>query len=149
MADENTLVAVDSLVANEFHVELNGERMAGVFRISGLVSFKLSLEGSEATMGKVHEPFTLVKMVQRDGNNVFNQWLRESVTTGSGSTRPRRTLAVVAVDDGVETRRWTANGAWISEVRYSEFDTGSSEMVEEIVTIHYDELQETWSATTG
>lgn len=147
MAEENTMVAVDSLVANEFHVELNGEALHGVFRVSGLTTFRLEAEGGETTMEKVLVPFTLFKMVQRDGNSTFNKWLRETLATGRGHTRPRRTLAIVAVDDGVETRRWTAKGAWISEVRYSEFDTGSSEMVQEMVTVHYDELEETWPAT--
>jgi hypothetical protein len=51
------------------------------------------------------------------------------------------------VDDGVETRCWTVKGAWISEVSYSHFNTASSEMVEETVTIQYDDLEESWPAT--
>ena len=140
MTSENTMVAVDSLVANEFHVELEGEKLLGVFRIDGLTTFKID-DGK-----REFEPFQLVKMVQRDGNNPFNKWLRETVTT-MGSDRPRRELAVVAVDDGVETRRWVIKGAWISEVNYSSFDTASSEMVEESVIIYYDDLEEIWSAT--
>ena len=146
MSDDAAIVEIDSLVANEFEVEIEGEKLPGIFRIGGLVSFKL--DGTdENSMQNLHPPFTLVKMVQRDGNSVFNKWLRESITTKPGVSRPRRTVAVVAIDDGVETRRWTAKGAWISGVSYSDFDTGSSEMVEEIITIHYDELVETWPAT--
>lgn len=141
MTDENTMVAVDSLVANEFHVELEGEKLLGIFRVDGLTSFKIDASGQ-----REYEPFQLVKMVQRDGNNAFNKWLRETVTT-VGADRPRRELAVVAVDDGVETRRWVIKGAWISEVYYSSFDTASSEMVEETATIYYDALEEFWSAT--
>ncbi len=144
MSEDTTVV--DSLVANEFEIEIEGEKLAGVFRLSGLVSFKLD-GTSENNMRAVHEPFTLVKMVQRDGNNLFNKWLRESTDATAGSDRPRRTLAVVAIDDGVEIRRWTLNGAWIAAVSYSDFDTGSSEMIEETVTVHYDDLVETWSAT--
>ena len=140
MTDENTMVAVDSLIANEFYVELDGEKLLGVFRVNGLTSFKINGGKRE------FEPFQLVKMVQRDGNNPFNKWLRETVRA-VGSDRPRRELAVVAVDDGLETRRWVVNGAWISEVRYFSFDSASSEMVEESVTIHYDGLEEIWSAT--
>jgi len=135
------MVAVDSLVANEFEVELSGERLLGVFRIDGLVTFQLNDAGE-----KLMPPFQLVKMVQRDANNPFNKWLRETTST-LGSDRPRRELAVVAVDDGIETRRWTVKGAWISEIRYSSFDSGSSEMVEEVVTIHFDSIEESWPAT--
>ncbi len=144
---QDTMIAVDSLVANEFAVELDGETLTGVFRVSGLTTFKLTSHGSETTMERVREPFTLVKMVQRDGNNPFNKWLRETVTKTSGS-RPRRDITVMAVDDGVETRRWAFRGAWISEVRYSDFDSSTTEMVEEIITIHYDSLTESWPATS-
>lgn len=146
MSDDAAMVAVDSLVANEFDVEIDGEKLLGIFRVSGLVSFKL--DGTDENNAQVVQPpFVLAKMVQRDGNNTFNKWLRETVNTGPGEAHPRRTVAVVAVDDGTETRRWTAEGAWISEVRYTDFDTGSSDMVEEVVTIHYDTLTETWPAT--
>lgn len=145
MGEVNKMVAVDSLVANEFEVELDGQKVAGVFRISGFVPFKIS--GSTPTqMQPVHEPFVLAKMVQRDGKNAFNKWLRETVAAKNSSERPRRTLAIVAVDDGVETRRWTARSAWICEVRYSDFDSASNLMVEEIFTIHYDAIEETWSS---
>lgn len=145
MSDHMT--AVDSLIANEFAVELEGERLHGVFRVAGLVTFKMDAEGGETSMEQLRPPFQLAKMVQRDGNNPFNKWLRETVNTSEGHMRPRRTLAVVAVDDGVETRRWTINGAWISEIAYSAFDSASSEMVEEILTIHYDSMTESWPAT--
>lgn len=149
MTDEqhDVMVAVDSLVANEFAVELDGETMSGVFRVSGLTTFKLASHGSETTMERVREPFWLVKMVQRDSNNPFNKWLRETISKTSGS-RPRRNLTIVAIDDGVETRRWAFEGAWISEVRYSDFDTSGGDMVEEIITIHYDSMTETWPATS-
>jgi phage tail-like protein len=122
-------------------VEIEGEKLLGVFRVDGLITFMLDDDGN-----RVHQPFQLVKMVQRDGNNPFNKWLRETIDT---KIKPRRELAIVAIDDGVETRRWTIKGAWISKVSYSSFDTASSEMVEEIITVRYDELQETWSATAN
>jgi phage tail-like protein len=146
VSDENTVIAVDSLIANEFQVLINDEVMQGVFRVSGLTTFQLDPQGGEATMERQYPPFKLIKMVQRDGNNPFNKWLRETRVTDD-RTRPRRTLTIVAIDDGVETRRWTVKGAWIREVTYSDFDTGSSEMIEEIVTVHYDDIDETWSAT--
>lgn len=140
MSDENTMVAVDSLVANEFQVEIGGEVLTGIFRVAGLTTF-------QASGGGEHKSLTLVKMVQRDGNNVFNKWLRESVKNAPTGQSPTRTLAVVAIDDGIEIRRWIMSGARITSVRYSDFDTGSSEMVEEIVAIAYDTLEEKWSAT--
>lgn len=141
--DASSMIAVDSLVANEFSVEIEGEVMLGVFRVTGFTPFKLVITAG-AGPSPVQTPFMIAKMVQRDANNAFNTWLRETVATSSSDDRPRRTLALVAIDDGVETRRWTINGAWISAVSYTDFDTGSSEMVEEIVTIHYDSITETW-----
>lgn len=143
---EDTMIAIDSLVANEFEVELDGEKLPGIFRVSGLVSFKL--DGTdESGAYRVQSPVVITKMVQRDGNNAFNRWLRETIKASAGQPRPRRTIEVVAVDDGVEIRRWTLRGAWIKEVRYSDFDTGSSQMIEEIVTIQFGELEESWPAT--
>ena len=37
-------INVDSLIANEFAVEINGEPMSGVFSVSGLVSFMLECD---------------------------------------------------------------------------------------------------------
>ncbi|MFW5692144.1 MAG: phage tail protein [Chloroflexota bacterium] len=142
MAEESRIIAVDSLVANEFEVQIDGETLLGIFRVEGLSTFLLDDNGE-----RVSVPFRLIKMVQRDGNNVFNSWLRE--TLKGGTARPRRTVAIVAIDDGVETRRWTVNNAWIASVSYSPFDSASSEMVEEIVTIAYDSIEESWPATPG
>jgi hypothetical protein len=142
----NTIVAVDSLVANEFEVHLEGERLLGVFRIMGLTPYKIDLHAPNS--GLIREPFQLAKMVQRDGNSPFNRWLRETVSDREGRGRATRTLAIVAIDDGVETRRWTVKGAYIIGVTYSPFDSGSSEMVEELVTVHYEDIEESWPATT-
>jgi phage tail-like protein len=144
-AAQSHIHAIDSLSANEFVVEVEGQRLGGVFRITGLVSFKLDVKGT-SSLKTLKEPFKIVKMVQRDPNNPFNQWLIESINAKDDIVRPRRTLSIVAVDDGVEIRRWTVNGAWISEVRYSDFDSGSSELVEETITIQWDDLEETWLA---
>lgn len=140
MTDQIGIIALDSLVANEFEVQLDGETVSGIFRVGGLTTFKLDQDGD-----RVHEPITLIKMVQRDGNSKVNKWLRE--TTAYGSDKPRRTLAILAIDDGTEIRRWTLNGAWIQQVAYSAFDTASTEMVEEVLTIYYDSIEESWSAT--
>ncbi|HLU11447.1 MAG TPA: phage tail protein, partial [Oceanobacillus sp.] len=61
--------------------------------------------------------------------------------------RPLRTLEIIALDDGVETRRWKIKGAWISEISYSDFDSGSSELVQETLVIHYEDVEETWMTT--
>lgn len=133
---------VDSLVANEFAVEINGQVTDGIFGVRGLVSFKIDENGK-----RVKPAFDIVKMVQRDGNNVFNKWLRETIASRDSDNRPKRDVAIVAIDDGLETRRWTVKGAYITAVRYSDYDTGWSEMVEEIYTIAYSDIEETWSAT--
>jgi hypothetical protein len=135
--------AIDSLTANEFAVELDGERLSGIFRVTGLIPFKLDARTSSAPK-PVREPFKISKMVQRDPNNPFNRWLRETTAAKADIARPTRTLAIIAVDGGVEIRRWTIKDAWISEVTYSDFDTGSGELVQEIVTIQWAEAEETW-----
>jgi phage tail-like protein len=138
-----SLQAVDSLVANEFAVEIEGERVSGIFRVTGLVSFKLDVR-TTTSLKIVQEPFKIVKMVQRDPNNPFNRWLRETTSAKDDILRPKRSLSIIAIDDGVETRRWTVREAWISEVSYSEFNTASSEMVEETLTIQYEVIEESW-----
>lgn len=148
MPDEMTTTAavhIDSLSANEFEVRLNGEKIGGVFRLSDLVPFKLEVKPSLTKI--VREPFKLCKMVQRDPQLPFNVWLRESIDAKDDLVRPTRTLEILAIDDGEEIRRWTVQGAWIAEVTYSDFNTASNELIEETVTIHYDDINETWHAT--
>jgi hypothetical protein len=138
--------ALDSLSANEFAVELENERAAGVFRVSGLITFKLDVKPSLTKIAR--EPFKLVKMVQRDPQLPFNRWIRETAQAKDDIVRPMRTLDIIALDDGTETRRWKVKGAWISEISYSDFDTGSSELVQETLTIYYDEIEEGWMSTS-
>ncbi|MFQ3567889.1 MAG: phage tail protein [Aggregatilineales bacterium] len=135
---------IDSLSANEFTVELDGEPASGIFRVAGLTTFKLDVK---APMTKTaREPFTITKMVQRDPQLPFNRWLRESLSARDDIVRPLRTLDIIAIDNGVETRRWRIKGAWISQVSYSEFNTASSELVEETLTIHYEDVEDIWAA---
>lgn len=135
-------VAVDSLTANEFAVEIEGERASGIFRVTGLTPFKLDVKPS---MTKVlREPLKIAKMVQRDPNNPFNRWLQDSTRSKEDIIRPTRRLAIVALDEGVETRRWEVIGAYIVEVTYSEFNTAARDLVEEVLTIMYERIDEVW-----
>jgi hypothetical protein len=147
MADETNALAVhiDSLSANEFEVLIDGERLQGVFRVSGMIPFKLEVKPSLTKI--VRNPFKLSKMVQRDPELAFNRWIRETIAARDDIVRPTRTLAILAVDDGVETRRWTVKEAWISEISYSDFNSGSSDLIEETVTIHYDDIEEKWQTS--
>ncbi len=148
MPDEimtTTAVQIDSLSANEFEVRLNGEKLNGVFRVSGLVPFKLEVKPALTKL--VREPFKLSKMVQRDPQLPFNLWLRDTIAAKDDIVRPTRTLEILAIDDGQETRRWIVQGAWISEVTYSDFNTASNELIEETVSIHYEDILETWHIT--
>jgi len=138
----SSAVQIDSLIANEFAFEINGESVNGVFSVTGLTTFATDDDGN-----RIKPAFEVSKMVQRDGNNTFNTWLRETMDTRDGDERPRRDVTVVAVDDGVVTRRWTAKGAWIKAVNYSRFDSSSFEMIEETFTIAYDDIEEEWPAT--
>lgn len=140
---DNGIQAIDSLVANEFQVQIDGQPASGIFGISGLVTFKLDVKTTTA-LKKVTEAFTLTKMVQRDPNNVFNTWIRETFAAGDDISRPTRTLSIHAIDDNVETRRWIVKGAWISQIGYSDFNSASGEMVEETVTIQYEDIEEVW-----
>jgi hypothetical protein len=135
--------AIDSLSANEFAIHIEDELVDGVFRVSGLVPFKLEVK-TTTSLKHLKEPFKIIKMVQRDPNAPFNRWLRETVAAGDDIVRPTRTVTLLAVDDGVETRRWSVKGAWISEVTYSDFNTSSGELIEETLTIQWEEIEETW-----
>lgn len=147
MTDEMTapesIRAIDSLVAHEFEVRIDDEPVSGVFSISGLATFKLEVK-TTTSMKKLTKPFTIKKMVQRDPRNTFNTWIRQTFAAEADIVRPTRTVAILAVDDGVEIRRWTVKKAWISEIAYSDFNTSSSEMIEETITIQYDDIEESW-----
>ncbi len=145
LAGANTIQSIDSLSANEFSVELEGEPVTAVFRLKGLVPFKLDVKAT-TSLKPILEPFTLVKMVQRSPDAPTNRWIQETIKAKADIVRPTRTLAILAVDNGVEIRRWTVKGAWISEITYSDFDMASGDLVEERLTIHYEEIVETWGA---
>lgn len=134
---------VDSLSANEFLVEMDGEVVDGIFKVTGLVPFKLEVKSTSA-LKPVKDAFQVIKMVRRDPQHPFNVWLRESVNTKADIVRPTRTLSIVAMDEGRESRRWVVKGAWISGVAYSDFDTGSGDLVEETLTIQWDDIETVW-----
>jgi hypothetical protein len=131
---------VDSLVANEFAVEIGGEVAGGIFGVTGLTLFQLDDDGK-----RVKPSVTITKMVQRDADTAFNKWHKETMDNRDSETRPTRDVAVVAIDDGVETRRWTLKGAYITAIGYSSYDTASFEMIEETYTIQYSDIEETWT----
>lgn len=134
---------LDSLTANEFALEIEGQRATGIFRIVGLKPFKLDIKPAQTKL--IREPFQIHKMVQRDPNNPFNVWLRETDQSREDIARPTRQLAIVALDEGVETRRWVVKNAFITEVSYSDFNTASNELVEEVLTIMYESISEQWA----
>jgi hypothetical protein len=133
---------IDTLAANEFAVEIDGERVTSVFRVSELVAFKLDVKPSLTKY--MQEPFKIVKMLQRDPHLPFNRWVRETIAARDDIAHPKRQIAIIAVDDGVETRRWIVKGAWISEIRYSDFNSSSAELVEETLLIRYDDIEVVW-----
>ncbi len=141
--DPQSIQAIDSLAANEFTVTLDDEPVSGIFGVSGLVTFRLDVK-TTTSMKKLRDPFTIKKMVQRDPHAPFNRWIRDTFAAEADIVRPTRTLVITAVDDGVPIRQWTITKAWLSEVRYSDFDTGSSDMIEETVTIQYEDIEEHW-----
>lgn len=130
--------AMDSLSANEFQVEINGELLTGVFGVSGLCSRRVDLEAGKL----VNDAVVITKMVQRDPQLPCNQWMRE--TLDNPTAKITRDIAVVAMDEGRESRRWTLKNAWISAIEYSDFDTSSDVLVEERLTLQHTGIEETW-----
>lgn len=142
----NGLQAVDSLTANEFVFLINDEPVSGLFRVTGLVTFKLEVK-TTTSKKQVYEPFKITKMVQKDGHNSFNKWIRETTQARGDIVRPMRTLTLVAMDEGQPTRRWVVRDAWISEISYSDFDTASGDLVQEVLNIQHSGIDESWPST--
>jgi len=130
--------ALDSLSANEFHVEIDGTTATGIFGVSGIFSRSVDLGAGRL----VNPPITITKMVQQDPEIPFNQWTRE--TLANPTTRVTRQVAVVATDEGRETRRWVFKDAWISDISYSDFDTSRDALVEERLVIQHHRVEEIW-----
>lgn len=137
-----SIQAVDSLSANEFALEINGERVTGVFSVHGLSSYQLKLEDGRP-VGMDFPPLVVTKMVQQDSSLPFNQWTRETVAA-RGTKLPTRDISVVALDEGNETRRWVYRNAWISSIAFSDFDSALDFLIEEKVTIQHGGVEEIW-----
>ncbi|HML20401.1 MAG TPA: phage tail protein [Aggregatilinea sp.] len=138
MAQQSSgIQAVDSLSANEFKVEIEGAEAAGIFAVRGLTIRQMDGSG-QVTL----QPVVIVKMVQQDPTLPFNRWTRE--TLANSSAKVTRELSVVAVDDGVEVRRWVIKDAWISSIALSDFDTAQADLIEERLTIHHGGIEERW-----
>ena len=134
---------VDSLSANEFHIEINGQIVTGVFAVSGVTPFKLHVDDNGKPVGVKYPPLVITKMVQQNPGLPFNSWVREAVQA-RGTVLPTREISVVAMDEGTETRRWIYHNAWISEVTFSDFDTALEYLVEEKITIQHGGVEEVW-----
>lgn len=134
--------SVDSLSANEFAVEVSGERATGIFAVTGLSSYALRMESGKP-VGMDFPPITVTKMVQQDAANPFNKWTRETVAA-RGTRLPTRDVSVVALDEGVETRRWVYRNCWISSIQFSDFDTALDFLIEEKITIQHGGVEEIW-----
>jgi hypothetical protein len=139
MTDESTgIKAIDSLSANEFKVEIDGEAANGIFGISGLCTRCVDL-----TAGRlIHQPLKITKMVQQDAQLPINRWTRE--TLANPTSKITREVAIVALDEGVETRRWVFREAWISDISFSDFDKGHETLIEERLTIQHSGVDEIW-----
>jgi hypothetical protein len=134
--------SVDSLSSNEFVIEVNGERITGVFAVSGLSSYCLKMEDGRP-VGMDFPPIMITKMVQQDPNLAFNRWTRETVAA-RGTKLPTRDVSIIAMDEGVETRRWIYRNAWISKIAFSDFDTGLDFLIEEKITVQHGGVEEVW-----
>lgn len=139
MAEELTgIQAVDSLSANEFQIEIDGEVATGIFGVSGL-----HIRSVDLTAGRlVNKPLTIIKMVQQNPDLPFNRWTRD--TLANQTTKVTRDIAVVAMDEGTETRRWVYKEAWISDIAFSDFDSGSEILIEERLIIQHNGVEEIW-----
>jgi hypothetical protein len=139
MTEEYTgIKAIDSLSANEFRVEIDGETATGIFGVSGL-----HIRSVDLTAGRlVNQPLTITKMVQQNPDLPFNRWTRE--TLANPTSKVTREIAVVAMDEGVETRRWVYKDAWISDIAFSDFDKSRDVLIEECLTIQHVGVEEIW-----
>lgn len=138
MAQENTgIKAVDSLSSNEFRVELDGVEATGIFAVRGMTLYR-----ADDVKQVSRAPLVISKMVQQDPDLPFNRWTRE--TLANPGKPVTQSLAVVAVDDGVEVRRWIYRDAWISDITLSDFDMARDELVEERLTVQYSRVEEHW-----
>ena len=126
---------LDSLVSNEFAFEINGERVNGVLHIGHLVTFRLQEDGK-----RLLPPFEVSKIVERDASSVFNTWLRETIAVRESASRPRRDVTIVAVDDGVVTRRWTARNAFPTKVQASDLKADGNEVAIETLELAHEGL---------
>lgn len=140
---------VDSLCANEFAVELDGQPVTGVFKIEGFVPFRLvsvppAAGSNHPGMRLDTPPFRISRMVQRNVDLPFNKWIQATIDAVPTGIFPQKTLTIIALDDGTATRRWTVEHALITEVAYSDFDTGSGALVEETCTIQYASIKVNW-----
>ncbi len=141
------LHALDSLAANEFRVWLDGVSVSGVFSVKGLTPH--SIQPLKTFWGLLplptsltHKPIVITKMVQRDPNLPFNRWIRDTLANPTGKVT--REVHIVALDEGQETRRWVLRNAWISEITYSDFDSGSDQLVEERLTLQHEGITMLW-----
>lgn len=134
---------LDSLSANEFALEIDGQRAPGILAVHGLVSFRLEQSAAETRLAV--PPVQIVKLVQRDPNLPFSKWIQDTIAARTDIVRPTRTIALIALDDGTETRRWTLRNAFITQIAYSDFDSGTSQLVQETLTLHCDAVEENWS----
>ncbi len=139
-ADVRSIDGIDGQLAKEFALEIDGQRVSGILAIRGLVAFRLDVRTTTA-IRKLQEPFKITRMVQPDPQHPCNVWVRETFDAGEDIVRPARTLCLLALDKGVETQRWTVYDAWISEVGYSDFDSSSSDILEETLTIQYEDVE--------
>lgn len=139
MTEETTGIhAIDSLSANEFRVEINGDVATGIFGVSGIHIRSVDLSAGRL----VHKPLTITKMVQQDPTLPFNEWTRE--TLANPTQKVTRDIAVVAMDEGKETRRWVYKEAWISDIEFSDFDTASDELIAEKLLLQHSGVDEIW-----
>jgi hypothetical protein len=139
MTQESTgIQALDSLSANEFRVEIDGVTATGIFGVSGLHIRSVDLAAGRL----VNHPIAIAKMVQQDPDLPFNKWTRE--TLANPTAKVTREIAVVAMDEGVETRRWVYKNAWISDIAFSDFDTSHHELIEERLTVQHNGVEEIW-----
>ena len=138
----------EGLLARDFALEIDGQRVSGLIAIRGLVSFRLDVR-TTTSIRKLQEPFKITRMLLRDPQHPCNVWVRETFEAGEDIVRPARTLTLLAPATGVETQRWTVQDAWIADVSYSDLDSSSSDVLEETLTIHYKDIEASQARDAG
>lgn len=133
---------------DEFVVEIEGVESPGVTKVGGLSEGEVEVieqpDGGSNVVHKIssgiikYDDLTLERNV--DGTQAdedFREWFTEMFEldgTGTGS-QLRRNGSVVKKQFGEEVMRFAFEGAWIKSSKFTDLDTGSSDLMKQTLVL--------------